>query len=514
MIYFIIPAISKWLDARNLYQVQLSLSSCGDNPDSVFLVDTDVTENNAQNLIREWEFYNLNLNGMLILSSHAFSTEMVTCSSLYYSGRSYPWLAVCLHLTLKKLLNFTDSKLDDGSDLTPEDPKIFYNLILPSFCVDHFILSNSSWRKSVFVYTIKIIQTKVTAISVKSSSFVDSFETFLLPFDTPTWIGLLLSSVAIALIVASPKLLEESLKSGVNSFSKALFWTYACLSGQFSGTGGIMRMLPNSNPFICISVCFFFMIGSEFYQGSLLSSLITRAPPHLPKSNQEVVDLNLEVITTGVAGAKMKTSMVVDGMIPDKMGRIDKDSNLYKMLIQLKNRTILIPSYYQFELGMNISDSFEYEFNGSKRKLKETFAIFDNDQNVDDFVEGLRTKKNLRVKTLDGLGLFYINPIVMDRTWLFPLFSRGLGRICQSGLYDRWRKYDRLGGLRGYVKSQPRRRLFQKNSATIANSAIAKEQPLKINSVISALPHPNGRSSRAGFSNFERCMLILLIRPS
>lgn len=43
MIYFIIPAISKWLDARNLYQVQLSLSSCGDNPDSVFLVDTDVT---------------------------------------------------------------------------------------------------------------------------------------------------------------------------------------------------------------------------------------------------------------------------------------------------------------------------------------------------------------------------------------------------------------------------------------------------------------------------------------
>lgn len=142
---------------------------------------------------------------------------------------------MCLQLTLGKLLNFTNVIVDAakfrGAMFSNEVPEISYDQVLSSRQVDHFILRNSYWRKSVFTYTMKIIPTTVTAISFKSSSLIDSLETFLLPFDTLTWIGLLLSLFTISVVIASRKL-QESLTSGANSFAKALFWTYACLSGQ------------------------------------------------------------------------------------------------------------------------------------------------------------------------------------------------------------------------------------------------------------------------------------------
>lgn len=106
---FIMPAIPKWVNGYNLYQVQSSLSYCGEDPNFMFLVDTEATaklpislnsypllkwttklfvlnpiqlemyvlcyscavyplrqiETNPRNLLaQQWKMYNQNLNGM------------------------------------------------------------------------------------------------------------------------------------------------------------------------------------------------------------------------------------------------------------------------------------------------------------------------------------------------------------------------------------------------------------------------------------------------------------------
>ncbi|OXA49081.1 Pyruvate dehydrogenase E1 component [Folsomia candida] len=241
-----------------------------------------------------------------------------------------------------------------------------------------------------------------------------------------------------------------------------------------------MRILPRSKSFIIISIFFFFMIGSEFYQGSLFSSLITTTPPQLPKCNQDVLDSDLDVITTGTTyglgeGPTLDNSVVMDFMIPDVLQRIDGDTNLYKMLTNFKNKVIVVSTVNQFAFATNISDSLKFDYIRGEKKLKETFAILDNEEHVYNFVQGLQAKRKLWVKALDGLGLFYVHPVMMERSWLFPLFSQGLGRLCQSGFYQGWKNFDRLRGLFSYVKSKEKSELFRKSSLKMVSQVETRE---------------------------------------
>lgn len=277
---------------------------------------------------------------------------------------------------------------------------------------------------------------------------------------------MVVSILAISLVVASPKL-RESLASAVVGFDKALFWTCACLTGQFGGTNEILRSFTCCKPFVIITVFYFFMMGSEFYQGSLFSSLISTTPPQLPNSKEGVLNSNMEIITTGTTsgGSKVKFehSSVVDFMIPEFLRKTENGTNLHQILTKLKSRALYVPALNKFEFGIEIADSLEFKVNGVKKKLGETFAIVDNEKHVANFLDGLRSKRTLWSRRFDELGLFHVAPIMMHRTWLFPILSEGLGRLCQSGLYHRWESFDRVSEISDYDKKLLGKRwLFRK----------------------------------------------------
>lgn len=469
--FIIMPAIPNWLlEPGQLYGIQSNLASCAEYPSFLFLVDTGVTAqsmilaqsnqsypiklptklfvlnpkesdihvfcypcgdfplrritNNPPNLIQQWKLYNHDFNKKTIvraMGSNKFSRKLNTCFSLRYSGRRFPWYVTCVQLALGKLYNFTDVEIDNEKipAFPPANQVIYYNGMMTMSDLDALVLDDSSERWSLLIYNMKIVPTIITVISLKSRTTVDSLGTFLTPFDSPTWIGIIISVLAISFVIAFPKL-EESLSRAATSFGKVLFWTYACLSGQYGGTNEILRILPSPKPFIVIAICSFFMIGSEFYQGSLFSSLIATIPPQLPQSNQEALDSNLEIITIGSTfgspnvHGKYEYSVVVDLMIPALLEKTSENSRLHQMLIKLKNKAIYVSTLYtgEFWAGWKISDSLEFDFNHHKKQLKETFAIVGQVVHVSNFVEGLRTKRVLWSKTFEGFGLFHILPVV------------------------------------------------------------------------------------------------------
>ncbi|OXA41931.1 hypothetical protein Fcan01_23092 [Folsomia candida] len=123
------------------------------------------------------------------------------------------------------------------------------------------------------------------------------------------------------------------------------------------------------------------------------------------------------------------------------------------MLTQLLHSSMFIPTKNSFLFGVQLANLQTYNFNGSTRKLPETFAILDEIPFVEDFIFGLRTKRTLWVKSFNDIPLFSIMPLMMKRTWLFPLVSIGIGRLWQGGLYQRWTMLQRKNILLPHIKS-------------------------------------------------------------
>ncbi|OXA41019.1 hypothetical protein Fcan01_24316 [Folsomia candida] len=185
-------------------------------------------------------------------------------------------------------------------------------------------------------------------------------------------------------------------------------------------------MLPRSKIFIFISPCFFFFIGTEFYQGSLLSSLITTLPPELPRDGNELLELNLQIITTGtISGSRGLMSSTID-MVDEALNNPNLDK-LHRFLYELKVRTIYIMTLQSYLVWVQPANSPTFDSSRGRRKLQDTFAVLDETPSDENFKSGLSVKRKLWVKSLDDLGLIYVTPLMMERTWLFPIFSQGIG---------------------------------------------------------------------------------------
>lgn len=284
-IFFIIP---QWLSTLYFYRIQLQMAFCGENPSHLFLIDRNtmatslipqgqelvqmtsklfvlglgdlcqvdvyvfchpcgshplrLIKHTHTNWLKEWELYNHDLNGMELSTGQGpyDPIEKDTCSQLYYSYQPIPFFIACLQLTLSKLHNFTDSQHNIGSQ-PPGIHEICHNMVLSSDFLRNYFSENSIHKKFLFIHGTRMIRTSFTAISLKPSSLSESFETFLVPFDDPTWIGIIVSILAISGVIAVTKL-----QSIIQRFGTALFWSYACLTGQYGGTGDILMMLPRS----------------------------------------------------------------------------------------------------------------------------------------------------------------------------------------------------------------------------------------------------------------------------
>lgn len=217
----VMPAIRNWLaEGGNIYNIQRSLTSCSENPEFMFLVDSGVSAKsvistafmshrtppvkltcklfvlnpieldlyvfchpcgdtplrgvkiNPLNFIEEWRSYNRNLNKIRFSSipQSTFSTKSNTCYSHYYAGRCFKSSLICVRLTLGKIYNFTDVKIDNEIFPRDDDPpgiqRIYYNLILTMSDLEKYILKDGPWRQSLFIYTLKIVPTVITTISL------------------------------------------------------------------------------------------------------------------------------------------------------------------------------------------------------------------------------------------------------------------------------------------------------------------------------------------------------------
>ncbi|OXA46155.1 hypothetical protein Fcan01_19060 [Folsomia candida] len=517
-IFFIIPAVSQWLATMNFYDVQFQLVSCGENPSIIFFVDRNALttsfipieprlvgltsklfvlglsnlhqlhiyvfchtcgshplrwiDHNHSDLFKEWKLYNYNLHRMpvLIVWGYLYSRKTDTCHSLQNAGRYFPTLMVCLQRTLNQQYNFT------SFDPTLDRPPLSLNKILHvNIWSSHFLSGNSSRKESFFIYHIKIFRTSLTAISLKPSSLVESFEKFLLPLDAPTWIGIIVSVLSIATVIAITKP-----KSITCRFANSLFWTYACLTGQYGGTSYILRMLSGPKLFIVTSIWFFFFTGAEFYQGALFSSLITTSPPELPASTNALVDSNLQIITTGTVYGDYGAQSTALDMIHDSLDKLITSTNLKTLLIQLRRRSIFISTHNSFMFGVELANSQTFYYDKRTRKLEDTFAVLDDTPRAQKIISGLRSKRTLRLKSFDDVPLFFVKPLTMERTWLFPIISLGIGRLWQCGLYSRWTiledKLLLLSQLEGTVSGDMlRKTMFQLHSRILMTEAVSDE---------------------------------------
>lgn len=192
-IFFIIPAVPGWLATLNFYQVQLQIAFFKENPDLIFLIDTNATTasfipqssvlvgltskvfvlgpgelslintyifcptcefqplrrvyHNYPDSSKEWKLYNYNLNGRPIKIGWVWSNSInkYTCSNLYNSEGSFPTIITCLQKTLRKFYNFTDY---DGLAEMPQNlPIISHNCMLSPF---HH-LDNSSLKNFIYL---------------------------------------------------------------------------------------------------------------------------------------------------------------------------------------------------------------------------------------------------------------------------------------------------------------------------------------------------------------------------
>ncbi|OXA37388.1 hypothetical protein Fcan01_27824 [Folsomia candida] len=267
-----------------------------------------------------------------------------------------------------------------------------------------------------------------------------SFETIAAPFDSATWVLILVASGSMVILLT---LLTTRFS---NNFSNAVFSTISTIFGQTDSVSlppsGRNRILLPALVLLWGEVTF--LLGN-FHQGAVFSCMTATLSPTVPNGLYTLLDeTDWDFVTmTAVVGRRdygAIGSILQHSVLPDLVTSGNK--MWQKSFPKLHRRTKFLPGN-KFATGYNISHGLDVlSTNGDLVKVKPPLVLLDVREEVDLLVEGAAFfARDLVVLRNHGETPFISRvPWISRRNFFYPLFANGLGRLVQSGIYGYWNK--------------------------------------------------------------------------
>jgi hypothetical protein len=369
------------------------------------------------------------------------SRRLSDCSLNLDSLHTNPEL--CLIHVLEKQINFTTN---------PPRQKPGYFILNLFFTIAHNDLNDLVISKHLpgfqwLTHGVIFDPYKLVLIAKLEGVNVDSL---LEPFDMNIW---------MALIIAN-----------------CLFFTAGCVGLKFKKKCKLLLWMLStilSQPDECLTIHLFIkkrwmnlsLVSSWFflmfllnvlYQGDLYACLSNVRLPSQPDSLSEILGSKLPLFTIGeyCNSSNMKAknrkcfSKLLTVIIPDIVKMKEAHTNLKKLANKVLNRSEFISGHsWLVALELAIKSDQSRTTKKKARITPNSFGIFASSKNIDDFNTAARIyfKEHILRETND------INPFISMKPWLAQrglfaaAFSSGIGRLTESGLFDRWSKHNRIG---------------------------------------------------------------------
>lgn len=293
---------------------------------------------------------------------------------------------------------------------------------------------------------------------------VGSLETLFSPFDYFTWTFLLLSCIAIIVLIYSERKLL--------SLSTLKFEPIFNLVSQLIGQGSFYFGNLNFKTIAVFWSFFCYILMENLYQGSIYSCLTVTLPPSVPKTIEDVISSNLQVITTSsilsVLVIQQNLSVLQHKILPDLIPWFPADS-AYSRTIQKFNSSLYflnLRDITRADIAATISNSQDILASNKTIRTSGTFAVMDDKNDLNNFSSLMKILgKRLLIKGHSGHMDFYTFYVdVVKTNFIVPKLYEGINRLVESGIYGRWGAMNDLKAdleeMRK-VGSEPYRKLFR-----------------------------------------------------
>lgn len=301
---------------------------------------------------------------------------------------------------------------------------------------EKYILTRDIIKWAWYIHAITFLPYNYIVIAPKISA---SFETLILPFDKWAWISVLASVVTTVVMFTLLTTSYTQLSTLKNARNK-LIWTISVLFDEADPrlTEAEFRGARNMYPFV--GLCFFmsFIIGAV-YKGAMYSCLSSTVPPPIPSSLRALLLSTDWPFLTSKAGVSNATrvSVLKYGTIPDLLEGSDARDKMYSFLTLLDNKTIFVQGN-KFLIGKNISQGF-IALSGNASSISLPIVLIDCVDELKILADAISfLTSSFVVRNNEKTPFITRVPYYGARNFLYPIFSRALGRLMQSGIYDRW----------------------------------------------------------------------------
>ncbi len=407
-------------------------------------------------------FENLNMNQNSISSglSHWELGPLTTCDySTKYSilaGNS-PTVEQCIFNELGKNFNF--------SYRFPK--RFYYARVIRRRTMSMDYLNGEIKRDRRYIVTLGFVYDQWGYFVSKER--LHNYDTALIgPFDTLSWISILLSISGLAIVfLVILKYSSIHAFSQVEKLFRILIYFFGSLLDQSVST--LVTQLPvlghatkSLTKFLWLSWCFSAFLLGQLYKGEMFSFLTKSPEPDYPTSLENLARSGLLMYSftgSGYNGKHIATFALYlqevmsapNASYPEYYHKF-RDSLIY-MHEWLNGMRDLTRNMYLQE-NVHLIDKNKSDANFGD-KVSKSFASFDYLKHM--FMHKQLLKLYFPNKwtspVVSVFGFMSTMPWTVDKNFFYPIFKRGLGQIYESGLYNRWDRYhDSYNGLDSFSR--------------------------------------------------------------
>jgi hypothetical protein len=302
---------------------------------------------------------------------------------------------------------------------------------------------------------------------------MDSLSAFISPFDTPTWISLIVSCAGIIGALQVCRNSDNNLTKFLKGVLYDSFRVVCFLLGQVNGNiETVFRIRGKSGVSGVMLVIGWFLgayiLMSNLYGGSLFSAFVVPVPTNF----EGLVHSNLTVLTNSYSSDPqdntMVKSLVKSTIIPELLEGLRNNVKFTQLLTHFNSNLVFVPIDRIggiISMALNISKSMKIVVDNKSFEKNNTFAILNKPSDLALTTEFIPLMDKHRNKYIIG-GSGYETPfnyaqvLLVYNNFFAPVFSKIISQLVQSGLYDRWQRMTRIYAQLYYVYVQGDKKMY------------------------------------------------------
>ncbi|OXA42373.1 hypothetical protein Fcan01_22829 [Folsomia candida] len=270
---------------------------------------------------------------------------------------------------------------------------------------------------------------------------------FLLPFEAPVWVTLLLFCISVTWFI---QLLSKKGKVAWAIIDDFLMVTAILLSQT---NGDSFKLFRGRNTVAVPVLTVWFLAGcniitNNLYTGEIFSYLTATKEPAVPTSLSELVDYNTPIITsTRVRVAvNVEQSLLKMNLIPSFVHNLDSNQGLEKLCLRLIDRLKFIGIVKDFKSMQkflsHVVQSKSFIYSNISFPVEDTFAVMDDTKEVEFITEVIKVAGGRLVINgqRENTPFSYLTIDTLHSNFLSPIFRRSLSHLEAMGVDERWGK--------------------------------------------------------------------------